>query len=142
MDNFVMMSENLPTQIKCTSSSRLYFSQSLYIHITNLEFIGCGINVTKHVEEFVVRDTKFKGEENSGTALELIETTAQIVNSTFESNRRGLYRECAVFVPVHGCLFDDGFIGGAIIAINSTIDISQSKFEDNRADFGGAILAE
>ena len=35
-----------------------------------------------------------------------------------------------------------GFIGGAIIATNSTIDISHSKFEDNEADFGGAIFAE
>ena len=94
----------------------------------------------RHVEEFVVEDTKFKGQENSGTALELIETTAQIVNSTFLSNRKGLYRKC-IFVPEYGCL-SDGFIGGAIIATNSTVEINQSRFEDNRADFGGAIVAE
>ena len=35
----------------------------------------------KHVEKFVVHNTKFKGQENSGTALELIETTVQIFNS-------------------------------------------------------------
>ena len=61
----------------------MHFYQSQNIHITNLEFIGCGGNQVRHVEEFVVEDTKFKGQENSGTALELIETTAQIVNSTF-----------------------------------------------------------
>ena len=37
----------------------------------------------KHVENFVVIDAKFEGQDSSGTALELIETTAQIVNSTF-----------------------------------------------------------
>ena len=36
----------------------------------------------RHVEEFVVKDTKFEGHDNSSTALELIETTAQIVNGT------------------------------------------------------------
>ena len=91
------------------------------------------------VKEFVVEDTKFKGQENSGTALELIETTAQIANSTFLSNRKGLYKECTVHGYAH-CM--NGFVGGAIIATNSTVDISQSRFEDNGADTGGAIFAE
>ena len=51
-----------------------------------------------HVEEFVVEGTKFEGQESSGTALELIKTTAQIVRSTFLSNRKGSYRECAVLI--------------------------------------------
>ena len=95
----------------------------------------------RYIEEFVVEDTKFKGQENSGTALELIETTVQIVNSTFLSNRNGSYRECPIFVPEYGC-GPDGFIGGAIIATNSTVEINQSRFEDNQADWGGAIFAE
>ena len=95
----------------------------------------------RHVEEFVVEDTNFKGQENSGTALELIETTAQIVNSTFLSNRKGLFRKCAIVYPGYGCL-SDGFIGGAISATNSRVEINQSRFEDNGADFGGAIFAE
>ena len=94
----------------------------------------------RQVEEFLVEYTKFKGQENSGTALKLIETTAQIVNSTFLSNTNGSYRKC-IFVPEYGYLFN-GFIGGVIIATNSTVEISQSRFEDNGADFGGAIVAE
>ena len=94
----------------------------------------------RHVEEFVVKDTKFKGQEKSSTALELIETTAQIVSSTFVSNNVGSYRGCVFALNI--CVFV-GFIGGAIIATNSTVDIAQSKFEENRgADFGGAIFAE
>ena len=83
----------------------------------------------KHVEEFVVQDTTFKGQENSRTALELIETTAQIVNSTFVSNRKGSYRKCPITVY---CSY--GFFGGAIIATNSIIDISRSNFEYNGAE--------
>ena len=74
-----------------------------------------------HVKEFVVEDAKFKGHENSGTSLELIRTRARIINSSFVSTW--------------------SFIGGAIIAINGTIDINQSQFEGNGAEFGGAILA-
>ena len=134
-----MKSENSTAQIKCTSASAIHFYQSQSIHITNLEFIGCGGNQVRHVEELVVKDTKFKGQENSGTALELIETTAQIVNSTFLSNRKGLYKECAVS-GYADCM--NVFVGGAIIATNSTVDISRSRFEDNTADAGGAIFAE
>ena len=94
----------------------------------------------RQVEEFVVEDAKFEGQKNSGTALELIETTAQIVNSTFLSNRKGSYRGC-IFFHEYGCGFH-GFIGGAIIATNSTVEINQSRFEDNGADFGGAIFVE
>ena len=94
----------------------------------------------RYVEEFVVEYTKFEGQENSGTALELIETAAQIINSTFLSNRKGSYGKC-VFVPKYGCFFD-GFTGGAIIATNSTVEINQSRFEDNGADLGGAIFAK
>ena len=94
----------------------------------------------KHVAEFVVQDTEFKGQENSGTALELIETIAEIVNSTFVSNRKGSYK-CALVDPNNGC-YRYGFIGGAIISTNSTIDIRRSKFETNGAEFAGAILAE
>ena len=52
-----------------------------------------GRNQVRHVEEFMVKDAKFVGQEDSGTALELIETIVRIVNSTFLSNRKGLFRE-------------------------------------------------
>ena len=141
VDSFVMMSKNSTTQIliKCTNDSHIHFYQSQCIHIINLEFIGCGANQVKHIENFVIKDTKFKGQKNSGTALELLETTAQIVNSIFISSRNGSYRKCPAG---YDCTVTQAFVGGAIIATNSTIDISQSKFEDNRADYGGAIFAE
>ena len=135
-----MKSKNSTAQIKCTKDSHIHFRQLQCIHITNLEFIGCGGNQVKQVEEFMVQDAKFKGQENSGTALEIIETTAQIVNNTFLSNRKGSYRQCVLLFEPGRCF--NASIGGAIIATNSTIDISQSKFEDNGADYGGVIFAD
>ena len=142
VDNFVMKSENSKAQIKCTSNSHIHFNQSQHIRITNLEFIGCGGNQVTHVEEFVIQDTTFKGKDNSGTALELIETTAQIINSTFESNRKGSDKTTMLNDPDLSISFYGAFNGGAIIATKSIIDISQSKFEYNEADYGGAIFAE
>ena len=134
-----MKSEKSTASIKCANNSHMYFSQSQHIYINNLEFIGCGGNQVRDVEEFVIEGTKFEGQENSGTALKLTRTTAQIINSTFVSNSKGSYTKCAILL-LSRCR--DQFIGGAIITTNSSVDISQSKFEDNRAEYGGVIFAE
>ena len=140
VDNFAMRSENSTVYIVCENYSNIYFNHSHNIEITNLEFIGCGGNQVKHVVEFIVRDTKFEGHQESGTALELIDTKTQIINSTFVSNRGGSYRRCVLYDPYDGCY--DVFIGGAIIATNSSIDISLCTFENNGAHLGGAIFVE
>ena len=79
----MMKSENSKAQIKCTSDSSLQFSQSQSIHIADLKFIGCGGNQVIQIKEFLVTNTTFEGQENSGTALKLIATTAQIVKRHF-----------------------------------------------------------
>ena len=91
LNNFAMKSENSTAQIECTSDSHIHFSRLQCIHIANLEFIGCGGNQVKYVKRFAVKNTIFRGQETSKTALELIETTAQIVNSIFVSNTKGSY---------------------------------------------------
>ena len=139
VESFTMKSENSTAQIKCTNDSSMHFSQSQSIHITDLEFIGCGGNQVTQVEQFLVTDTTFEGQLNSGTALKLIGTTAQIVSSAFVSNRKGSYRESVGTLDDPG----NGFVGGAIIVTDkSTITISQSNFENNRAQSGGAIFAD
>ena len=136
MDKFSMNSEISTAQIVCRNYAHIFLNCSQCIHITNMEFIGCGGNQVKNIEEFVLQNTKFKGGVDSGTALELIETTAQIVNGTFVSNRMG--KSKVVRVPDY---FTD-LVGGAIIATHSKIDISHSDFENNGAEVGGAIFAE
>lgn len=87
----------------------------------------------------MVYNTTFKGQNNSGTALQLIETTAHIVNSTFVSHTRGMYRECDISDFEYGCYFDK-YIGGAIVTTSSRINISQSKFEDNGPGFDEVLI--
>ena len=105
----IMKSVSSTAIVMCTNDSNIHFSQSQSIHITNLEFIGCGGNQVRNVKDFLVNNTKFEGQENSETALELIGTTAQILDSMFVSNRKGVYRHCILFDPDRGCILD-GFI--------------------------------
>ena len=137
---FLMTSENMSAQIRCASYSKMVFNCSQDVLFTNLEFVGCGGNQLLRVERFVARNTTFRGQGNSGTALQLIETTAQIINCTFSSNRNGLVK----FFSVYGYHYNQ-LLGGTIIAIHSNIDINQGIFENNGAhdlDYGGTIYAE
>lgn len=108
LSQFSMTSQDLTAQIICANFSQIIINHSQNIHITNLELVGCGGNQVLNVDNFVVHETTFKGQGNSGTALELIETTAQIINCTFLFNRQG-----------------------AIIATHSNVKINQSNFENN-----------
>ena len=87
--DFTMKSESSIAQIKCTTKvSHIHFREFQCTHISNLEFIRCGGNQVKHVERFIIKNMIFKGQENSRTALTLIETNTQIVSSSFVSNRK------------------------------------------------------
>ena len=119
VNNFSMISESTTAKIMCGDNSHIHFNYSKYIGISNLEFIGCGGNQVKQVKEFVVQDAVFKGQNTSSRTLEIIETTAQIVDGTFTFNT-----------------------GSAIIAKASETNISRCKFENNAALHGGAIYAK
>ena len=137
VNNFSMTSLSSTAQIECSNDSHIHFNHSLFIQITDLEFIGCGGNQVENVEEFILQNSKFGGQEESETALELFETTAaRIINCSFLSNRKGKFKTNVD--PYHR----PGYVGGALIAVGSTIDISLSSFRDNKATFGGAIFAE
>ena len=114
------------------------FANSQHVYIVGMEFVGCGrpSNRVINVDNFVLRDSKFQGQGNSGTALELIGTTAEIFNCRFLSNRRGKYIQFWETIQVYGN------VGGAILASNSRVNISQSHFEGSAAQYGGAMYVE
>ena len=141
-------SQQMIPVIRCHSislgyySSNITFSHSQDIHITNLEFIGCGGNQMVNVDNFVILNSTFRGQGYSGTALELVNTTAQIVNCTFSSNTNGKTQYLFSYYYSY-----TRRVGGAIIANHSNVNISHSMFENNGAlhyyiDYGGAIFAE
>ena len=132
---FSMHAENSDVQIMCINSLFI-FTHSRHIDITSINFIGCGSNRVEHVMEFMLQDAIFQGQQNSRTALKLIETSAQIINGTFVSIRVGTYK---VFYDKQE---HRGSVGGALVVAHSVVDIRHSHFHRNRADYGGAIFAE
>ena len=154
-----MNSENTTAQIVCTNySHNFHFSQLQYIHIANLEFIGCRGNRVQSVEELTVCNALFRGLGISkrssqqwliaNSALVLFETRAQVINSTFVSNRGGTVRENTIYhfqglLPQFISAVYPNTVGGAIFAAHcENLDIIQSVFENNGADYGGAIFAD
>ena len=126
-----LVSENSIAQIECIRSAHILFDFFYCVHITNLQFIGCEGNHVKNVKQLVVRDSTFQGQMKIGSALQLSETMAEVVNTTFLS-RVGT----CVFDP----LFGYTFVGGAIHATNSKVGIIQNiMFRNNSAHFGGVL---
>ena len=150
-NSFMMNSEHTTAQIVCTDRSHnFYFRQLQYVHITDLEFVGCRGNRVENVNKFVVSIASFRGlgisERSSqrqlirNSALILVQTRAQIINSTFVSNKGGSVRENTRLhfqgtIPGSVSAFITDNVGGAIFAAHCEIEIIQSVFESNGADF-------
>ena len=130
-------SENVTTRIMCENYSRFIFELSNNTHISNLEFVGCGGNEVVNVDNFVIHETVFRGQENSGTGIELINTTAEFVNCTFSSYKNGK--------RINRYSTYSFWSESVIIAIQSNINIRRSIFENNGAhdlNEGGAVYAK
>ena len=113
--------------ILCNGLGRFDLSSIPVVHVGNLTFIGCPGNKVESIHHFTLEYSSFIGQENApGTALELIDTSASLCNSTFISN----------------CGKEHKYYGGAILSARSNINITKSWFEGNHAQAGGAIYAE
>ena len=78
----------LSANIICEHSSLdLYNITS--VHISRLEFIGCGGNRGESIGQLSIKDTRFLGKENVSTALELIRSSVFIKRSSFISYNYG-----------------------------------------------------
>ena len=137
--------------IVCQLSSRFVFDTIKIIHMRNVVFIGCGGNSVKNVNEFYIKNITFIGQNESETSLTLTNTTAEIINSSFVGNQYGTVMEGVssiklIHTNVSWLLVRDVTdtvrVGGALIASHSNVNISNSKFENNKAEVGGEIFTE
>ena len=147
VESFSMISNISSTRIECKRGSYFYFN-CRHLHIANVEFSGCGHNKVYGVGTFVLEGTTFMGNEDSGTAFEMSDTSARFIRSTFVSNRMGKVESIPPYVRkfyystyLLGS-WNKASRGGAIIAVRSEINITQSLFESNRADLGAVLFME
>ena len=145
-------SDTVAVIIECASQSvRFEISQTTFVSIKGLHFIGCGGNTVTQVVQFVVEDTIFEGVKGSGTALALNDTVgASIVRSIFLSNTLGSLKERGVrsLAILRSLLTDLDLnrtaerVGGAVSISFSTVLIDEVTFKQNRADVGAAVFVE
>ena len=125
--------------ITCQHNSRLYFEDIGSVVIGNLTFLGCG-NKVLSCDRLTVEGSTFIGHNESGTALEVIKTSACIINncsfvSNIVGNYRGLFKD-----PFKSSVFGFAYIGGALITHQSHAIIDNTLFKGNRAELGGAVF--
>ena len=119
----------------CVKSARFY--NISYLHISGLSFTQSGGVIVESVQQFTLEDSTFLDSKESA-ALELINTTASIVRSSFMSNSIGNYK--GPFKTPRKEVY--GMVGGAITTSQSNVTILNSCFEENSAELGGAIFGE
>ena len=145
-----MYSEDTAT-VTCDPPARFSFEAIDRLYIRNVKFIGCGDNLVKYVDDFILQEATFQGKDNSGTSLTLINTTADIVSCSFVGNQFGTVMDgvrslISLTTEVNWFLVGDvtGIIriGGALISSFSNVSISHSNFENNKAEVGGDIFTE
>ena len=138
--HMLQSSNTMSAKIFCQQMSSIDLYNTTTVYISRLEFIGCGGNRVESIGHLLIEDTSFHGHDDSGTALELVKTTAVIEKSSFKSNMgsslkvtsKGQWRYSA----------QSSRAGGAIVVTISCVTVTGSIFEENRAEVGGAIFGE
>lgn len=107
--------------IICQRDASFKFYNIGCLWIRGLKFVGCGNNQALFVKEFVLDNCIFLGQKESGTALEVNETSLSVVNTSFVFNTVGSFRGPIGILKYwfNGTLESDcpyAYVGGAIIA--------------------------
>ena len=89
---FLTSSSSLQPKITCQQNKSFHFHKIGTISIKGLKFLGCGKNEIAACHKLEVRNSLFLGNNTSGSALELIDTNARIVNCFFAFNTCGNFR--------------------------------------------------
>ena len=139
---FEMSPNSTESVIICDDNGRLEFLHVLTVQVSQLTFIGCTGNNVEDVNQFLLEDSNFIGEQGKyGRALTLYLTSAVIVKSSFSDYDGDTYGTVWCrdynYLPLEITVT----AGGAIFMRSSNVTIELSRFEGNRATIGGAIYA-
>ena len=146
MSTFKLTSNNSYTaEIVCENNSSFNLSYSQNIYIANVHFLGCGGNLVEEVDNFVLKNAIFYGNNSNGTALQLRESTANITDCLFSFYTRGTLTVIHLGTiiipevpPASGGIHAG--VGGALMVTNTSVTIKSVHFMYNRADLGGAVF--
>ena len=150
LNNFSMTKGGLDDKtvfVECsTHSGRFHISDTIFVSINDLHFIGCGSNIVSRVKWLTITDSSFQDVHDRDTVLVLSEmSNATIVNSSFLSNSLHCPTIDQYYLSKSKILnyvyFQRSTPSGVIHTAFSNISVINSKFMHNRADIGGALVA-
>ena len=143
--------DNETVFVKCNSQlGKFDISETTYVSIKGLTFIGCGGNRVSQVTRLTIADSTFQEVENNSTVLKInnIITTnivrSQFLNNTLEHcdniiTRRNLqYR--SQNKALHHIYHQPNISRGVMYTAFSNVSIVSCRFMHNRADIGGALV--
>ena len=135
--SMVSIYPSMPIIVRCSQLTRIKFINITRIYIRGIRFVGCGRNQFVLVDRFIVENSTFMDHPHhySGTALQLILTTATIIQCSFVNLTGSIYDMSTSDTP------DYVSLGGAIASYRSNLIIIRCVFEGNSATLGGAIYA-
>ena len=151
VNNVSITSNGSYAKIVCMKLSFINLIHCQFIHVSNMNFFPTGyggIHVL-NVEEFVLQNAMFDGQDKAETSLNLIKSqTANIINCSFISNRNSkdmiyywnwIQRDSLVVaidsnVSFSKCKFDNNTtFYNKILVVNSWVEIDSSTFVNNIA---------
>lgn len=136
---FHMYTDTENTRVNCDGIGSFTFHNVFRVELSNLTFVGCGENSLQEVNLLIVYNTLFQGYNDSGAALFLSSSIADIISTSFVSNT-GTYQ-----FPLDDFFYqgdDYKQVGGAIAAYQSELWITDCSFLGNSAEVGGALFIE
>ena len=146
---FAMTSESSSAQVVCESNAFIIFSSCQYVNISNIKFLGCGGNQVENVNDFLLQNARFEGEDRYGTALGLVETTGQDSSETalelIETMGQDSCGTALKLVKTTAQITGSAFLSntkGTLTNIEVEVNIRGVPYSFNdRARVGGAVIA-
>ena len=143
--------DNETVFVECNSQlGRLDVSETTYVTIKGLTFIGCGGNRVSQVTRLTIADSIFQGVEDESTVLEINDVNmtnivrSEFLNNTLESFDNDTSRNLQNLSPIE--LMDylyhqQNTLSGVLYMAFGNVSIVSCRFMHNRANLGGALVA-
>ena len=157
LNNLTITSNGSNAQIVCIQPSTINVYHSQFIHISNVNFLGCGgINVL-NVEEFVLLNAIFDGLDKNEVSLRMTESRANITNCSFVHSIEGNISDYwSIYSIISGSVtiqelglayvLSDTHASvpvcrdGVVVVVSSHITFNQCTFKNNKVLSGGVLL--
>ena len=140
--------------VECNSQlGRFDVSETTYVSIKSLTFIGCGGNRVSQVTQLIIADSTFQEVQEKSTVLEINDVNmTNIVRSQFLYNtlehydsKSGQYLLDLVYLGLDAVsdyiYYMPNTSSGVLYMAFSNVSVVGCRFMYNRADIGGALVA-